>query len=154
MAPKDHETRTAEFFRLPPAMTPRVLAAYTAADAAMKVERAPVGVVIIDAELRIVGVNAFARPFYRKDQLLVGEQVSTIVRSRWLKDTADEIERTVQEVLETGRPFLSLGFARVRRDLREKQRYHWHLHRVTGRDGHHYLACYFLPLGESVAVAR
>jgi PAS domain S-box-containing protein len=106
--------------------------------------RIPLGVYLVDADLRIREVNPAALPYFGDiPGGLIGRDLSEIVHGLWRKDHADELVRIFRHTLETGEPYATKGHSELRLDRGSAEDYEWRLFRITLPDGHAGLVCYF-----------
>ena len=107
------------------------------------IEQAPVGVYVVDAQLRVQQVNSRARPAFGKGRPPLGRELAHVLRVIWPKRTAEEITNHFRHTLQTGKPYLSPDFSERRRDLGQTEFYEWQLQRVTLPAGEHGVVCFF-----------
>jgi PAS domain S-box-containing protein len=118
---------------------------------------APLGVYLVDPDLRILQVNPAARAVLGNTPDLVGCDLGPLVRRLWSDRYADELVRLFQRTLETGESYVT-----SERDItgeRAEQRadhdndddfFEWRIDRVTLPDGRYGVACYFRDVTASV----
>jgi len=107
------------------------------------IEQAPVGVYVVDAQLRVQQVNSRARPAFGKGRPPLGRELAHVLRVIWPRPTAEEITNRFRHTLQTGKPYLSPDFSERRRDLGQTEFYEWQLQRVTLPAGEHGVVCFF-----------
>lgn len=107
------------------------------------IEQAPVGVYVVDDQLRLQQVNPRARPLFRKVLPLMGRNLTEIEHILWPKRVADQVVKRFRQTLKTGRPYQSPEFAERRRDTGVREVYEWQLQRVTLPDGEQGVVCFF-----------
>ena len=112
------------------------------------IERAPVGVYVVDSHLRLLQVNPRAQPVFKKFQPLIGRNFSAVIHRIWPKKIAAEIVRRFRHTLETGESYYSPEFSEQRRDTGLTEFYEWQLQRVVLPGGGHGVVCFFSDLTE------
>ena len=110
------------------------------------IQQAPVGVYVVDDQLRLQEVNAKARPVFSKVQPLKGRRISEVLRILWPEKIAKALVARFRHTLQTGKPYHSPEFTERRRDLGVLQSYEWQLQRITLPAGHHGVACFFTDI--------
>jgi len=110
--------------------------------------QAPIGVYVIDDQMRIVQVNPKALPVFINIQPLLGRSFSEVIRILWQKRVAEDIENRVLHTLKSGEPYQSPEFVERRKDTRVKEAYEWQLQRVTLPSGDHRVVCFFHDITE------
>jgi PAS domain S-box-containing protein len=112
------------------------------------ISQAPVGVYVVDAQLRLQQVNPKARPVFSRVHPLIGRDFSEIIHILWPSRVADQIMKRFRHTLKTGAPYRSPDFAERRRDIGVKQIYEWQIQRVTLPTGEHGVVCFFSNITE------
>ncbi|MCI0534387.1 MAG: PAS domain S-box protein [Verrucomicrobiales bacterium] len=112
------------------------------------IQQAPVGVYIVDEQLRLQQVNLKARPVFSKIHPLKGRDFSEIIHILWPEKIADEIMERFRHTLKTGQTYYSPEFSERRRDLGVTKSYEWQLQRITLPAGHHGVVCFFNDITE------
>jgi PAS domain S-box-containing protein len=112
------------------------------------IEQAPVGVYVVDSQLRLRQVNPKAQPVFKDFQPLIGRDFSTVIHHIWPKKTAAEIVGHFQSTLRTGEPYYSPEFSERRRDTGLTEFYEWQLQRVVLPVGEQGVVCFFSNLTE------
>ena len=108
--------------------------------------QAPVGVYVVDAQLRLRQVNSKAQPVFKHVHPLIGRDFPTIIRVLWPKTVAAEIVSRFRHTLLTGEPYYSVEFSQRRRDTGVIEFYEWQLQRVTLPAGEQAVVCFFTDL--------
>jgi PAS domain S-box-containing protein len=119
--------------------------------------RAPLGVYLVDADLRMVEVNPVALPvFGGTPGGVIGRNFDEIIRRMWAAETADEIVGAFRRTLETGEPYVASDWGGFRIDRGTTEYYDWRVDRITLPDGGFGLVCYFREISElkKAAAAR
>jgi PAS domain S-box-containing protein len=112
------------------------------------IEQAPVGVYVVDEQLRLQQVNPKARPAFSKIHPLNGRDFSEILHLIWAPKIAGEIMERFRHTLKTGKPYYSPDFSERRRDIGVTECYEWQLQRITLPAGHHGVVCFFNNITE------
>jgi PAS domain S-box-containing protein len=110
--------------------------------------QAPIGVYVVDDQLRMIQVNPRALPLFKNVQPLIGRSFAEIIRTLWPKRVADDAEKRFRHTLETGESYQSPEFVERRKDTRVKEAYEWQIQRVTLPSGDHRVVCFFNNITE------
>lgn len=110
--------------------------------------QAPIGVYVVDDQLRIVQVNPKAMPLFSNIQPLIGRCFSEVIHTLWPKRVADAAEKRFRHTLKTGEPYHAPEFVERRKDSRVKEAYEWQIQRVTLPSGDHRVVCFFSNITE------
>ena len=117
----------------------------------MLLDQAPMGVYLVDGDLRIQAANALALPaFGDVPGGVVGRDFHEIMQLRWEQDYADEMVSVFRHTLETGEPYVASERAEFRFDRGVTEYFDWRLDRITLPDGRHGLVCYFRDVSTQV----
>jgi PAS domain S-box-containing protein len=111
---------------------------------------APLGVYLVDADLRIRQVNPKARPVFGDIEDLIGSDFVEVMHVLWPQAYADEIVERFRHTLETGAPYIVPERIEERLDRKVKEYYEWQIHRLTLPDGRHGVVCYFSDISRHV----
>jgi PAS domain S-box-containing protein len=115
------------------------------------VDRAPLGVYLIDADFRIVQVNPIAKPAFGDiPGNIIGRDLDEVIHLIWEKAYADEIVRIFRHTLETGVSYVTRERAEHRVSRKKIEYYEWQIDRIALPDGLHGLVCYFRDISEQV----
>jgi signal transduction histidine kinase/CheY-like chemotaxis protein len=118
-------------------------------------EKAPIGVYLIDADFRVVEVNPVAAPIFRSvPGGPVGRDFGDVIRILRTKDDADEVVRIFRRTLETGASFVAPERAGPGIHGGVNEYYDWRVDRITLPDGRHGLVCYFRDISVQVHAKR
>ena len=79
-------------------------------------EASPVGMYLVDAELRIRLISRTARPVFGDIGELIGRDFFEVIHILWPPESADEIVARFRHTLETGEPHIAIEFSEVRYD--------------------------------------
>ncbi len=112
------------------------------------IEQAPVGVYVVDSQLRLRQVNPKAQPVFENAQPVIGQDFSKIIRRIWPRKTAAEILSRFRYALQTGKPFYSSAFSERRRDTGLVEFYEWQLQCIALPNGEQGVVCFFNNLTE------
>ena len=110
--------------------------------------QAPIGVYVVDDQLRMIQVNPKALPAFKNVKPLLGRSFAEVIRILWSKRVADTVETCFRHTLETGEPYQSPEFVERRKDTRVKEAYEWQIQRVTLPSGDHRVVCFFNDVTE------
>ncbi|HZN02528.1 MAG TPA: ATP-binding protein, partial [Candidatus Polarisedimenticolia bacterium] len=111
---------------------------------------APIGVYLVDADLRIIQVNPKALPMFGDIENLIGSDFSEVIHVLWPKPYADEIVARFRHTLATGQPYFVPERVEERLDRRVQEYYEWQIHRIALPDGRHGVVCYFSDISRHV----
>ncbi len=113
------------------------------------INQAPLGIYLLDADLRFVEVNPIARPVFGDvPGGIIGRSFGEVVHRMWPTDYAEELVRTFQETLATGEPHLTSDSGGQRLDRASVEYYEWRVDRITLPDGRFGLVSYFRDVTE------
>jgi PAS domain S-box-containing protein len=108
------------------------------------VNRAPLGVYLVDADFRIVEINPIAEPVFGDvPGGVIGRDFSEVMHILWRDHYADEVVRLFRRTLETGEPYVASERAEFRLDRGAIEYYEWRVDRIQLPDGRFGLVCYF-----------
>ena len=113
--------------------------------------QAPLGVYVVDADLRIREVNPIARPVF--DPIpgdVVGRDFAEVMRLLVDEARVDELVRAFRHTLETGEPHIVPEDAALRRDRGVAEYFEWRLDRIPLPDGRYGVVCYFRSISQQV----
>jgi PAS domain S-box-containing protein len=110
----------------------------------------PLGVFLVDDELRIGLVNAAARAAFGDIPDLVGRDYGEVVRVLWPPAYADEMVQRFRHTLETGEAYHTPERAEQRRDRGVVEYYTWQINRIPLPDGRFGVVCYFRDISLEV----
>jgi PAS domain S-box-containing protein len=119
------------------------------------VNQAPLGVFLVDADLRMVQVNPIALPVVPDlPGGIIGEDLDRIVHRMWEQPVADEIVGIFRHTLETGESYVTGERGEYRIDRGVFEHYEWRVDRIKLPNGRFGLVCYFRDIGEQVEARR
>jgi PAS domain S-box-containing protein len=106
-------------------------------------DQTPLGVYLLDADMRIRGANPMARTFFGDIPDLLGRDVGEIMRELWSNSEADELLRRFRFTVATGEMSLMYDRADFSLGVKADHRYQGFIHRIAGDDGRPGAVCYF-----------
>jgi PAS domain S-box-containing protein len=116
---------------------------------------APLGMFLLDADLRFVEVNPVAIPvFGEPPDGLLGREYGEVLERLLAPPDADAVVSTFRKTLESGDPFVERERAVFRVDRGVTEYYEWRVDRTTLPDGRYGLVCYFQDISEHVEARR
>ncbi|MBC7995837.1 MAG: PAS domain-containing protein, partial [Rhizobacter sp.] len=86
---------------------------------------APLGIYLVDAELRICQVNPVALPEFGNIPGLIGQDLAAVMQALWGPARADDIVQQFRHTLNTGEPFEAEELIAVRLDRGTTACYEW-----------------------------
>jgi PAS domain S-box-containing protein len=104
---------------------------------------APLGVYLVDADLRIQEVNPTAQSTFGDIPHLLGRDFDEVMHILWRKEYADELVQLFKGTLKSGEPYLSPERIEERLDRGTTEVYEWQINRIELQDGRHGVVCYF-----------
>ncbi len=113
-------------------------------------DAAPIGIYLVDGDMRIRQVNPKARPVFNDREDLVGADFVEVIHTLWRQDYADEIVMRFRHTLATGEPCFVPEKIEERRDRGVLEYYEWQAHRISLPDGRHGVVCYFNDISRHV----
>ena len=115
---------------------------------------APLGVYVLDGDLRVREVNPVALPVFGDIPNLIGSDFGEVLHILWSKEYADEIVRLFRHTLETGEPCYMPERIEQRRDSGVTEYYEWQVNRITLPEGGYGVVCYFRDISAQVHARR
>jgi PAS domain S-box-containing protein len=113
-------------------------------------QEAPLGMYLVDAELRIREVNPIARPVFGSIPDLLGRDVDEVMRTLWPEALADETMRMFRHTLQTGESHVIPERIERRLDRAQDEYYEWLIHRIPLTDTNFGVVCYFRDISAHV----
>ncbi|MBC7620693.1 MAG: PAS domain-containing protein [Candidatus Saccharibacteria bacterium] len=107
------------------------------------IEQAPGGVYVVDAQFRVVQMNAESLPFFVSAQPLIGRDFDEALGIVWGPDIGPQIASIFRHTLATGERYVSPRFSEQRHDIGVDQAFEWETQRITLPDGQLGVVCYF-----------
>lgn len=111
---------------------------------------APLGVYVLDADLRIRQANLAALQLLEGSSDCIGREFDAIIRERWPQSYADDIIRSIRHTLESGEPFVGEEDAGRAVDDGSSVNFKWQINRVLLQDGSHGVVCYFRDISAQI----
>lgn len=118
------------------------------------IAQAPMGVYVVDSELRIKQVNSQALPVFKNINSLIGHGIEDVLETLWGAETGRRLAAIFRHTLATGERFDSKSFSEKRQDTGEEKSYEWEAQRVTLPDGCDGVVCYFKDVTEPKQAER
>lgn len=107
-------------------------------------QRAPMGICLVDADFRILEINAAAlRAFGAAPGEVKGRAFEEVVRARRDQAYASELMHGLRRTLETGEPCIAKQGAERGAEGDNIEYHDWRAERVPLEDGRNGVACYF-----------
>jgi PAS domain S-box-containing protein len=116
--------------------------------------QAPIGVYLVDSDLRIREVNPVALPVFGDTPDLIGSDFGNVIRRLWTPDYAEEVIGRFRHTLETGEPYVTPERAEHRRDRGVVEFYSWRIDRIPLPEGRWGVVCYFRDISSQVLAER
>ena len=107
------------------------------------VDQAPLGVFLLDGELRVRKVNPVALPAFGSIPDLVGRDYYELLHQVREPDYAAEVLRIFRHTLATGESHHATEQVRSRGGGASNECYEWHVERIPMPEGGHGVVCYF-----------
>ncbi|HYX73841.1 MAG TPA: response regulator [Steroidobacteraceae bacterium] len=107
------------------------------------VDRAPIGVFLLDGKLRVRQVNPAARPAFGPTPELVGRDYGEVLSEIRAPEYAAEVLRIFRHTLATGESHHAVEQAISRRDRPQNEHYDWRVDRIPLPEGGYGVVCYF-----------
>ena len=114
------------------------------------VDEAPLGVFVVDADLRLLQVNPTAREAFGEVSELIGRDVGELIRILWPTAYADYITRHFRHTLETGLPYLVAEHREERLGRGVVEFYEYQVNRIPLPEGRSGLVCYFRDISRTI----
>jgi PAS domain S-box-containing protein len=113
--------------------------------------RAPLGVYLVDSEFYIREVNPSALPFFGDiPGGITGRDFDEIMHILWEKKYADELVKIFRHTFATGESYATSYRAELRADRGVVEHYQWRVDRITLPDGSFGVVCYFRDMAAEV----
>ena len=113
--------------------------------------RAPLGVYLVDSDFRIREVNPSALPFFGDiPGGIAGRDFDEIMHILWEKKYADELVKIFRHTFATGESYATSHRAELRADRGVVEHYQWRVDRITLPDGAFGVVCYFRDMAAEV----
>jgi len=115
------------------------------------IDEAPMGVFLVDSDLRIREVNPTARPGFGLSDP-IGADFREVVRRHWDPAYAEELIRTFETTLTTGEPFHMPERIERRADRQVLEAYEWRISRIPLPEGGFGVVSYYRDISQQVSV--
>jgi PAS domain S-box-containing protein len=115
---------------------------------------APLGVFLIDEDLRVLEVNPTARVAFGDFPDLIGCGLEEAMRRVWPPSFAAEVARLFRHTLMTGEPYTAPEATQQRIGREVPEYYEWQIHRIPLVDGRHGVVCYFRDISTRIQNRR
>lgn len=112
--------------------------------------QAPLGVYLVDAELRIRDVNPTALRVFGEIPNLIGRDFEEVIHRLWDRKFGDEIVAIFRKTLSTGEPYQTPEWFERRIDRDATEYYEWRVDRIPLPEGGFGVVCYFSDISEQV----
>ena len=116
----------------------------------MLLSAAPLGMYLIDADLRIRDINPTARPVFGDLPDLIGRQLVEVLTLGWGKEHADQVLGLFRHTLDTGEPYSAHERMITPYGTGEPRYYEWQISRVPLPDERFGVVCYFRDISDHV----
>jgi PAS domain S-box-containing protein len=113
-------------------------------------KQAPIGVYLVDADLRICQANPIALAAFGIPGGVIGRNFDEIIHQVLERRHANELVRLFRRTLETGEAFVAPTRAEYRIDRGVTEHYEWQLDRINLPDGRHGVVCYHREVSAEV----
>ncbi len=111
---------------------------------------APLGVYLVDAELRLRSVNPIAMSTFAGIENPIGRDFDEVMHSLWPPARADEFVGRFRRTLASGEPFYAPDFSEVRYDSGVAEYYTWQINRIALPEGGFGVVCYYREISSMV----
>ena len=116
-------------------------------------DASPVGMYLVDADLRIRQMSRQARPIFGNIGEVIGRDFVEVIHILWPPESADEIVARFRRTLETGEPHVAIEFSEVRYDRKVRECYDWQIHRINLPDRQYGVVCYFIDVSKRMQLS-
>lgn len=113
-------------------------------------DTSPVGMYLVDSDMRIRQMSRKARPVFGDIGELIGRDFSEVVHAVWPPASASDIVARFRRTLETGESYTVPEFSEERFDRKVREYYDWQIHRLTLPDSQNGVVCYFSDISARV----
>ena len=114
------------------------------------VNQAPIGIIVVDGDLRVVQVNPVARPVLDGIPGVIGSDFAEIMHRIWTGAYAEEIVAILRHTLATGEPYSTPKRAEYRMDRGQTEFYEWRVDRMAMPQGGYGVVCYFRDISAQI----
>ena len=114
-------------------------------------DAAPLGVYVVDADLRIRHANPTALATFGRGTEVIGRDFAPEIERLWHPDYAAEVIRLFEHTLATGESHVLPERVHVRRDIAVIEVYDWQIDRIPLANGRPGVVCYYRDVSTQVA---
>jgi PAS domain S-box-containing protein len=114
------------------------------------VNQAPIGIYLVDDQLRLRQVNPVARPAFGEICDLIGRDFSEVMHILWEAEFADEIVQIFRHTLATGESYQTPERIKPRLDRKVTEYYEWRAERIPLPEGSYGVVCYLRDIALEV----
>ncbi|TWT56227.1 PAS domain-containing hybrid sensor histidine kinase/response regulator [Allorhodopirellula solitaria] len=107
------------------------------------VEDNPLGLYVVDADLRMRYASQGARDVFQSVTPLIGCDFAELMHSIWPDSFASEAVHQFQRTLGTGEPYIAPPLVERRTDVDATEAYDWSIYRIALPDNQYGVVCYF-----------
>jgi signal transduction histidine kinase/CheY-like chemotaxis protein len=111
---------------------------------------APLGIYLVDAQLRICQVNPLALQVFDNIEDLIGHDLAGVMQTLLGPKRADDIVQQFRRTLSTGQPFEAAELIGLNADRGTFAYYEWQIHRIPLPDGSDGAVCYMRDVSARV----
>jgi signal transduction histidine kinase/ActR/RegA family two-component response regulator len=112
--------------------------------------QAPLGVYLVDADLRLAHINPVALAVFGDIPNLIGRELDEVVHILWERPYADEVMSIFRQTLETGQAYVAPERIERRLDRGVTESYEWRINRLALSDGRFGAVCYLRDVSVQV----
>jgi signal transduction histidine kinase/CheY-like chemotaxis protein len=116
----------------------------------MLLSAAPLGMYLVDADLRIRDINPTARPVFGDIPDLVGRHLAEVLTIGWGKEHADQVVGLFRHTLDTGEPYATYELLIAPYGAGEPRYYEWQITRIPLPEERFGVVCYFRDVSDHV----
>ena len=113
-------------------------------------DTSPVGMYLVDADLRLRNMSAQTRASFGDIKDLAGRDFDEIVHILWPPHVASDIVARFRHCLASGESYRSPDFSADRFDTKVREYFDWQIHRIALPDGRYGVVCYFMDISARV----
>ena len=111
---------------------------------------APLGIYLVDSDLRLCEVNPTGWRMFGDRQDLIGLSFSEALRGGWFAEHADEMLGQFRHTLATGEPYATRERLVASGGIGEPRYYEWQINRISLPEAEHGIVCYFRDITDHV----
>jgi PAS domain S-box-containing protein len=111
---------------------------------------APLGVYLVDADLRIQAMNPPSFKVFGNIRNPIGRDFDEVIHVLWPEAYADEVVHRFRHTLETGEPYIVPERVEKRLDSGVREIYEWQINRIPLPEGTYGVVCYFRDISRQV----